>query len=190
MSSNYLQPSQKDKTSYCFFGNLGFTLTEVIISVSISVVVVAVSLIVLFSSLNSYNRGSDQARVQQNAQLQAEHVSRELRQAKKIIQITESGVNPFYTKIKFTNLLDTEVLYIYDANRKYLIRREAGVTDKIIARIFRTHDDISFTGYKQNNEATTNPSEVRAVKTDLKVTDEQNQNTFYLRTTIFLRNSK
>ncbi len=180
--------SPKDESENTHFNSCGLTLAEVIIASSMSVVIIAVSLIILMSNIGSYQRGSRRVGVEQNAQLQAERLSRELRQAKKITQITESGAHPFYTKIKFTTLEDKEISYVYDANRKYLIRQESGVKDKIIARIFQTHDDISFIGYKENNDTTTNPQLVRAVRMALKVTDDKNENTSSLRTMIFLRN--
>jgi len=188
MRFNYSQLSPKDESENTHFNNCGLTLVEVIIASSMSVVIIAVSFIVFISSIGLYQRGYRKAAVEQNAQLQAERLSRELRQAKKIIQITESGIYPFYTKIKFTTLEDKEISYVYDANLKYLICQEFGVKDKIIARIFQTHDDISFIGYKENNDTTTDPQLVRAVRMTLKVTDDKNENTSSLRTMIFLRN--
>ena len=174
------QLSQKDKR--------GLTLLELLIASSLAIVIIAISIIIFISSIGSYQRGSMQAAVEQNAQIQSERISRELRQAKKITQITESGIYPFYTKIKFTTLQDKEISYIYDANKKYLIRKEPGVADKIIASIFQTHDDISFVGYKENNDTTTNPQSVKAVRMNLQVSDDKGENTFSIGTVVFLRN--
>lgn len=77
---------------------------------------------------------------------------------------------------------------IYDADKKYLIRKELSVADRIIARIFQTHDDISFIGYKENNETTTNPQLVKALRLNLEVTDEKGENTFSISTMISMRN--
>lgn len=182
------QSPPKDKIGYVPLTSRGLTLAEILIASSLAAVILAISIIIFISNIGSYQRGSRQAAVEQNAQLQTERLSRELRQAKKVTQITESGTYPFFTKIKFTTLEDKEISYVYDANRKYLIRKEPGVTDKIIARIFQTHDDISFVGYKENNDTTTNPQSVKAVRLNLSVTDDNGKNTFSIRTMVFLRN--
>ena len=185
MKRSYLRFLQKDR---CLVSVSGMTLVELIIASSISGIIIGIAMLVLINSIVLYQRGSVRARIENNARLQAEKITRELREAKKIIQITESAAYPLYTKICFTNLEDVEIFYLYDASQKYLVRRQAGTTDRVMARIFQTHDDVVFTGYSQDNETTTDPQQVNSVKINLETTDQKGENTFSMHTLATLRN--
>jgi prepilin-type N-terminal cleavage/methylation domain-containing protein len=188
MRYNCQLSSRTDKDRPSLAGEQGFTLVELVIASSISGVIIGVALLVLLSSMGAYGRGSRLAGVEQNAMLQSERLSRELRQAKKITQITESGTSALYTKIKFMTLQDTEITYLYDAASRQLVRRKPGTADRIVARIFQTHDDIAFIGFDENNNMTADPAHVKAVRLNLEVTDDKEENTSITRTMVFLRN--
>ena len=166
----------------------GFTLAELLIASSVSVAMIGIALLILISSLGSYVQGSKRAGVEQNSMLQSERLAREIRQAKKITRITETGTYPLYLKIKFLALNDKEVSYLYDAESKNLARKETGVPDRVIARIFQTHDDVAFAGFDRDGNTTTVPADVKSIRISLKVTDDKNENTSAVRTMISLRN--
>lgn len=84
MKFSYSQSSQKDKIGYSAFDTRGLILTEILIASSLAVAIVAISIIIFLNNIRPYQRGSRQAGVEQNAQIQSERLSRELREAKKI----------------------------------------------------------------------------------------------------------
>jgi len=185
MKSRYPRSLQKDRR-----GAGGFSLVELMIASSISAVIIGIALLVLLSSMGSYAQGTRRAGVQQNAMLQTERLAREIRQAKKITQISETGTYPLYLKIGFLTLMDKEVSYLYNAENKYLMRRETGVPDRVIAHIFQTHDDVVFKGFDRDGNTTAAPLDVKSVGINLRVTDNKGENTSAMRTVISLRNRR
>lgn len=65
--------------------NAGFTIFEIIVSISLFVVIILMTGSLYQVSQKSYNKGSDQAELTQNARVSLDRISRELRQATDIV---------------------------------------------------------------------------------------------------------
>lgn len=88
----------------------GFTLTEVLVAISLSLVLFGALYGIYLTSYRSYRRSAAKAELNQNGRITLERISRDLRQAPAIVTtlpITPTEMNPAASSINFQDGHDT-----------------------------------------------------------------------------------
>jgi prepilin-type N-terminal cleavage/methylation domain-containing protein len=95
---------------------LGFTLTEVLVSITIFVLIIVVIYSIYIFNQRSYQEGEQAAEINQNGRVILERMTREIRQAKEIVtnlpQAPDNPGNPAPSEIEFQ---DGHTPYPYQA---------------------------------------------------------------------------
>ena len=92
--------------------NFGFTLVEVIIAISISVILFLIISLVYYVSQNAYKKTDTRAEITQNGRVMLDRIIRELRQAQRLITVLPpDNSNPaaWPSEIEFENGLPTKL---------------------------------------------------------------------------------
>jgi prepilin-type N-terminal cleavage/methylation domain-containing protein len=94
----------------------GFTLSEMLVAIAISLIIIASLATVYYISQKSFKSGSSKIDLSQNARIGLDKISRELRQTNSVISTlpptgTDSS-NPPATEIAFQNATSSQIQYI------------------------------------------------------------------------------
>jgi len=94
----------------------GFTLIEVLVAALIVVMLFTASFTILESGMRSWLRGEDRADRQQNVRIVMDRLTREIRQAKAVLDVgTYVNGNKF---VQFQDAGDRTVKYLFDEEKK------------------------------------------------------------------------
>ncbi len=182
--------------------NIGFTLLEIIVSLSLFVIIIILVNTIYITSQRSYNKNSNQAELSQNARGSFDRMSKELRQSSNIITTLPAAESDAVDQIFFQDGHDTShITYLrYYLNGTDLMRENK-------AYYFDT-DPATYVAYNSLDQGGSPPEELiidgtarvigeyfNSIKfwgssgiINLKFNLQKNQNSLNIKTSIYGRN--
>lgn len=155
---------------------MGFTLVEIILTISLIGILFMIASIVLRQGIDSYSTITERGGALQASRFAIERMVRELRRCGDDTDNQLQNISG--TQIGFTDAdnLNTS----FNLNGQTLRRGNDTLLDNVTS--------LAFTGYKSDNTQTTSAPQVRRVRIQMSVLPQGQTTPLTLRTDVFLRN--
>lgn len=156
--------------------NHGFTLVEIILSITLTAILFTLSGLILRQGLDSYAHISSRSAALQKARYAMERMVRELRRVGDEPTKNIQNIQP--TRITFVD--DQGLTTDFNLNGQILQRGNDRLLDNVIS--------LTFTGYKDDNQVTPAGPQVRRIGIQFSMLPLGETVSILLRTNVFIRN--